>query len=93
MGKMICNLHYGSMKIFGDKVDVIVVNDSLSLATYETMCFWQLLAAELQGKNHNIEIFFNEPELLDLLKTKCKSPSSPCYLNNHMLLITNIFNF
>lgn len=73
MGKMICHLHYRSIKIFGDKLDVILVNNSLSLATYETMCFWQLLAAELQGNSNDIELFFSEPQILDILKNKCKS--------------------
>ncbi|KAI7892878.1 protein-domain-containing protein [Mucor mucedo] len=73
MGKLVCRLHYGSIKVFGDKVDVILLNNSLSLATYETMCFWQLLAAELQGNSNYIELFFSEPQILDILRTKFKN--------------------
>ncbi|KAI9273363.1 protein-domain-containing protein [Helicostylum pulchrum] len=73
MGKLVCSLHYGSVKVFGDKVDADILNNSFSLATYETICVWQLLAAELQGKNKAIEQFFGDSEILDILKTKFKN--------------------
>lgn len=89
MGKMVCRLHYGSMKVFGDKVDVILLNNSLSLATYETMCFWQLLAAELQGHSNDIELFFSEPQVLDILKTKCKSSYHFLLYITHYSIVKN----
>lgn len=85
MGKLVCSLHYGSLKIFGDKIDVILLNNSFSLATYETICFWQLLAAELQGRNNDIELFFGEPQILDILKTKCKVNKKSFNLKTNMI--------
>ena len=48
------------------------VGQSLSLPTYETMCFWQLLAAQLQGDYDGILNFFSQLVTKELLKTDCK---------------------
>jgi hypothetical protein len=72
MGKITCSLHYGSIRLFGDKINTLFVAQSLSLATYETICFWQLLAAELQGNANSIGQFLQDTKVIDILKTNCK---------------------
>jgi hypothetical protein len=73
MGKITCGLHYGSIRLFGDQINPLFVSQSFSLATYETICFWQLLAAELQGKANSIDQFLQDFQVVDALKTNCKS--------------------
>lgn len=70
---MICGIHFGSIKLYNGLVDVEFVCKSLSFPTYETMCFWQLLAAELRGETNKIESFFSDPKTRDTLRTDCKS--------------------
>lgn len=70
---MICGLHLGSIKIFEDSIDIDFVYNSLTFPTYETMCFWQLLAAELQGDADSINNFFGDSQIQGILKVNCKS--------------------
>lgn len=72
MGQMVCDLHCGTLQMFGEHVDPIFVETSLAASCYETMCFWQLLAAELQGKAELVKDFFGQAKIVDILKTQCK---------------------
>ncbi|KAI9486803.1 MAG: protein-domain-containing protein [Benjaminiella poitrasii] len=77
MGKITFSLHYGSLQIFGDKLDESFFVNIFSLATYETMCCWQLLAAELQGRRQSIERFFEGSQIIETLKTNFKNEIVP----------------
>ncbi|ORE00953.1 hypothetical protein BCV72DRAFT_246293 [Rhizopus microsporus var. microsporus] len=70
MGQMVCDLHCGTLQMFGEHIDPIFVETSLAVSCYETMCFWQLLAAELQGKTKLVRNFFAQAKVVDLLKTQ-----------------------
>lgn len=69
---MVCDLHFGSIRVFGDQFDPMFIDASFKMPSYETMCFWQLLAAELQGKTKVVESIFAKAQTIDILKTQCK---------------------
>lgn len=73
LDKMICGIHFGSIKLYEGSVDVEFVGKSLSFPTFETMCFWQLLAAELQGDANRIGSFFDNSQIRATLRSNCKS--------------------
>ncbi|CEJ03171.1 hypothetical protein RMCBS344292_17159 [Rhizopus microsporus] len=77
MGQMVCDLHCGTLQMFGEHVDPIFVETSLAASCYETMCFWQLLAAELQGKAKLVRDFFGQAKVVDILKTQFKNEIVP----------------
>lgn len=60
------------MRIFGDTIDTHFLETSLSLPAYETMYYWQLLAAEIQGNTQRVEQFFQQEHVATILKTQCK---------------------
>lgn len=60
------------MRIFGDTMDTHFLETSLSLPAYETMYYWQLLAAEIQGSTRRIEQFFQQEQVATILKTQCR---------------------
>ncbi|KAG1565052.1 hypothetical protein G6F45_006922 [Rhizopus arrhizus] len=72
LGRMVCDLHFGSIRVFGDQFDPMFIDASFKIPSYETMCFWQLLAAELQGKTKVVESIFAKAQTIDILKTQCK---------------------
>lgn len=72
MGKITCSLHFGNMRIFGDTIDTRFLEASLSLPAYETMYYWQLLAAEIQGNTQRVEQFFQQEQVATILKTQRK---------------------
>jgi hypothetical protein len=72
MGQITCNIHFGNIRIFGDNIDTDFLEKSLILPAYETMYYWQLLAAEIQCKSDRIEQFFQIDHVVFILKTKRK---------------------
>lgn len=65
-------MHFGITRIFGDSIDTRFLEAALSLPAYETMYYWQLLAAEIHGKTKRIEQFFQQDQVAAIFKTKCK---------------------
>ncbi|KAG1473737.1 hypothetical protein G6F56_000781 [Rhizopus delemar] len=80
LGQIVCDLHIGSIRIFGDKLTPAFIKASLKVPSYETMCFWQLLAAELQGREEPIEKFFSQPQIVEVLRTQFKPEIAPALL-------------
>lgn len=72
MGQITCSMQFGNIRIFGDNIDTNFLEKSLVLPAYETMYYWQLLAAEIQCKSDRIEQFFQMDQVVAILKTKCK---------------------
>ncbi|KAF1806384.1 protein-domain-containing protein [Mucor lusitanicus] len=81
MGKITCSLHFGNMRVFGDTVDTQFLEASLSLPAYETMYYWQLLAAEIQGNVKRIEQFFQQEQVAAVLKTQFKHELMPSLMS------------
>lgn len=90
MGKITCSLHFGNMRVFGDTVDTQFLEASLSLPAYETMYYWQLLAAEIQGNVKRIEQFFQQEQVAAVLKTQCKVYHSMSICTETLILL-NLF--
>ncbi|KAI8984132.1 protein-domain-containing protein [Mycotypha africana] len=81
MGKMALELHYGYYHIFGNKfTDYQFISTSFTLPTFETLSFWQLLTAELQGRPALIQEFFQNPKVSQLLKVDFKNEIIPFLL-------------
>ncbi|KAL7327957.1 hypothetical protein PS15p_206311 [Mucor circinelloides] len=81
MGKITCSLHFGNIRIFGDNIDTRFLEAALSLPAYETMYYWQLLAAEIQGKTKRIEQFFQQNQIAAIFKTKLKQELMPSLMS------------
>ncbi|CAO0799326.1 unnamed protein product [Mucor circinelloides] len=81
LGKITCSLHFGNIRIFGDSIDTRFLEAALSLPAYETMYYWQLLAAEIQGKTKRIEQFFQQDQVAAIFKTKLKQELMPSLMS------------
>ncbi|KAG1107835.1 hypothetical protein G6F42_016219 [Rhizopus arrhizus] len=81
LGKITCSLHFGNIRIFGDSIDTRFLEAALSLPAYETMYYWQLLAAEIQGKTKRIEEFFQQDQVAAIFKTKLKQELMPSLMS------------
>ncbi|CEP17729.1 hypothetical protein [Parasitella parasitica] len=81
MGKITWSLQFGDIRIFGDNLDTDFLDRSLALPTYETLSYWQLLAAEIQGKSDRIEQFFQKDQVADILQSKLKNELMPSLMS------------
>lgn len=51
---------------------MMAVVSSFAMETYETITIWELLSAELRGRQERIEEFLNSPETINLFHTQSK---------------------
>lgn len=49
---------------------VAITVSSFTMETYETITIWELLSAELRGRQERIEEFLNSPETINLFHTQ-----------------------
>ncbi|KAI8141301.1 protein-domain-containing protein [Fennellomyces sp. T-0311] len=68
MGQLITLLRSGLLRVYGESIDMDFLVSTFNLDAYETACAWQILVAELQGRQERTEHFMNMPDTISLLQ-------------------------
>ncbi|KAG0184656.1 Integrator complex subunit 3 [Apophysomyces sp. BC1034] len=77
VGELVCMIHYGTIRLFGDSIDADFLMSSLEMNPFEVMSMWQIVAAELQGHPERVDVFFSTPDILRVFQAKLRSEIMP----------------
>ncbi|KAJ8655989.1 hypothetical protein O0I10_008429 [Lichtheimia ornata] len=70
LGNMVSFIQAGKIQCFGESINTSFLVSSFAMETYETITIWELLSAELRGRQERIEEFLNSPETINLFHTQ-----------------------